>query len=169
VVERKHSSPEQVWACSTVHRALQGFQSVDLAFGLTIAPLHFDRIADRINVSVNGAGEPYEGYKVSFDRVVDPGKKRVCSTATRDAFEAHGEAPHRCEGRRANLESFDFSRLFCGEFSCRLDAERGSDDRGYRVPRFRVSNRFKALVLPDGTPLFLFFGSAPASQEPLQI
>ena len=45
VVQRKHSGPEQVRAGSPIHRALQGLQSVDLAFGLTIAPLHFDRIA----------------------------------------------------------------------------------------------------------------------------
>jgi hypothetical protein len=31
---------------------LQGLKSVDLAFGFTIAPLHFDHIADRINVPV---------------------------------------------------------------------------------------------------------------------
>ena len=52
VVERKHSSPEQVRAGPTVHRTLQGLQSVDLAFGLTIAPMHFDRIPDRIKVPV---------------------------------------------------------------------------------------------------------------------
>ena len=74
VVKRKHSSPEQVWAGSIVHRALQGLQSVDLAFGLTIAPLHFDRIADCIDVSVYGASEPHDGCKVRFDRVVDPGR-----------------------------------------------------------------------------------------------
>jgi hypothetical protein len=52
LVERKHSSPEKVRACSTVSRAIQGFQSVDLASGLTIAPLRFDRIPDSINVPV---------------------------------------------------------------------------------------------------------------------
>jgi hypothetical protein len=76
---------------------------------------------------------------------------------------------HRCEGRRASLESFDLSRLFRSEFSSWFDAERGRDDRGYRVPRFRVADRFKDLLLPDGTPLFLLFGSAPSGQEPLQI
>jgi hypothetical protein len=147
VVERKHSRPEQVWAGSTVHRALQGLQSVDLAFGLTIAPLHFDRIPDRVNVPVQGTSEPHDGRQVRFNRVVDPGRKRVCFTAMQDAFEAHSEVPHRCEGRRANLESFDFSRLFRGEFSSWFDAERGRDDRGYRVPRFRIPDRFKDLNL----------------------
>ena len=61
VVQREHSGPEQVRAGSPIHRALQGLQSVDLAFGLTIAPLHFDRIPDRINVSVQGSGEPHDG------------------------------------------------------------------------------------------------------------
>ncbi len=168
-MEREHASPEQVWASSSVHRALQGLQPVDLAFSLTIAPLHFDRIADRINVPVYGAGEPHDGRKVSFDRFVYPGRKRVCFLATQDAFEAHGEAPHRCEGRRASLESFDFSRLFCGESSSWFDAKRGRDDRGYRVPSFRVPDRFKDLATPDGTPFFLFFCSAPSGQEPLQI
>jgi len=56
VVERKHSSPEQVWAGSTVHSALQGLQPVDLAFSLTIAPLDFDRIVDRIKRPFNDLG-----------------------------------------------------------------------------------------------------------------
>jgi hypothetical protein len=60
-VQREHSGPEQFWAGTPIHRALQGLQSVDLAFGLTIAPLHFDRIPDRINVSVQGSGEPHDG------------------------------------------------------------------------------------------------------------
>jgi hypothetical protein len=140
-VEREHASPEQVWAGSTVHRAPKGLQSVDLTFSLTIAPLHFDRISDRINVPVNGAGEPHDGRKVSLDRVVDPGRKRVCFAAAHDTVEAHGEVPHRCEGRGASLESFDFSRLFQGEFTSWFDAERGHDNRGYRVPRFRVPDR----------------------------
>ncbi len=72
MVERKHSSPEQVGAGSTVRRALQGLQSVDLAFDLTIAALHFDHIAYRVNVPVQGASEPHDGRKVSLDRVVDP-------------------------------------------------------------------------------------------------
>jgi hypothetical protein len=169
VVERKHSSAEQVQAGSTVHCAFQGLHSVDLAFGLTIAPLHFYRIAERINVLVNGAGEPHDRRKVSFYRVVDPSRKRVCFSTTQDAIETHGEAPHCCEGRRAFLESFDFSRLFCGEFSSWFNAERGRDNRRNRVPCFRISDWFKNLVLPDGPHLFLFFGSAPSGQEPLQV
>lgn len=41
----------------TVHRAFQGRQAVDLAFGLTIAPLYFDPMPDRIDVPVYGAGK----------------------------------------------------------------------------------------------------------------
>jgi transposase len=92
-------------------------------------------------VPVQGSGEPHDGRKVRFDRVIDPGRKRVCFATTQDAFEAHGEVPHRCEGRGASLESFDFSRLFQGEFTSWFDAERGHDNRGYRVPRFPVPDR----------------------------
>ena len=168
VVEGQHSCPEQVWAGSTVHRALQGLQSVDLAFGLTIAPLHFDRIADRINIPVNGAGEPHDRCKVRFDRVVDPGRKRVCFSATQDTVEPHGEAAHRCEGGRASLERVDFPRLIRGQLSTGFDAQRGRDDRGDRVPRFRVPDRLQDLVL-QGRALRLLFGSVPSGQEPLQI
>jgi hypothetical protein len=125
--------------------------------------------SDRINVPIQGAGEPYDGRKVSFDRIVGPARKRVRFTAAQDALEAHGEAPHRCEGRRTRLECLDFSRLFQDDFSSWLDAERGRDNRGYRVPRCRFPDRFKDLVLVDETVWFLFFGSAPSGQEPLQI
>ena len=92
-------------------------------------------------VPVQGSGEPHDGRKVRFDRVIDQGRKQVCFATTQDAFEAHGEVPHRCEGRGASLESFDFSRLFKGGFTSWFDAERGHDNRGYRVPRFRVPDR----------------------------
>lgn len=50
--------PEQVSAGSTIHHSLQGLQAVDLAFGLAIAPRHFDRIPDCIKVPIQGTAEP---------------------------------------------------------------------------------------------------------------
>lgn len=67
------------------------------------------------------------------------------------------------------LENFDFSRLLQGKSSSWFDAECGRDNRGNRVPRFRVPDRCKDLIFLGGSLLFLFFGSAPSGQEPLQV
>ena len=65
-----------------------------------------------------------------------------------------------------------------GQFRSRRRSRRGAisqdafeahGDRGFRVPRFRIPDRFKNLVLADATLLFPFCGSAPSGQEPLQI
>jgi hypothetical protein len=45
--ERNHSGSEQIDACSAVHVALQGFQPVDLALRLPVAPALSDSVPDR--------------------------------------------------------------------------------------------------------------------------
>ncbi len=92
---------------------------------------------------------------------------RIKGYAT-DTVEPHGEAAHRCEGGRTGLERIDFPRLIRGELSAGFDAQRGRDNRGDRVPRFRVADRLQDLGLQGG-PLRLLFGSTPARQQPPQM
>jgi hypothetical protein len=37
-LERQHPRTQEFWTYSTVHRSLEGFQPVDLSFGLTVIP-----------------------------------------------------------------------------------------------------------------------------------
>ena len=114
------------------------------------------------------AGEAHDGREVGFDRVVDPCKERVCLAATQDTVEPHGETSHRSEGGRADLERVYFLRLIRGELSAGFDAQRGRNDRGNRVPRFRVPHRLRNLVFQGG-PHRLLFSSAPTRQQTLQM
>ncbi len=72
------------------------------------------------------------------------------------------------QGGRTGLESVDSPRLIRGELSAGFDAQRGRDDWGDRVPRFRVPDWFKDFVLYLAIARLLF-GSAPACQPPLQM
>jgi hypothetical protein len=137
----------------------------DLAFGLTIAPLHFYRIAERINVLVNGAGEPHDGRKVSFYRVVDPSRKRVCFAATHNAKKCMARCRIVVKAGEPSLRASTF--LACPAVSFPLGSMQSAAEM--TVPCFRISDWFKNWVLPDGPHLFLSFSSAPSGQEPLQI
>ena len=84
---------------------------------------------------------------IGFDRGVNSCRKRVCYAAAQDTVEPHGEAAHHCEGGRTGFERIDFPRLIRGELSAVFDAQRGRNDRGDRVPRFRVPDRLQDFVL----------------------
>lgn len=172
IVNPIHQMPglntQQFWPGSAVHGAFEGLQTINLTFCLAVAPGHLDSVFYRIEIPVQCACEAHDGRQVGFDRVVDPCRERVCLAATQDTVEPHDEAAHRCEGGRASLERVDFPRLIRGEFSAGFDTQRCRDDRGDRVPRFRVPDRFQDLVL-QGRALRLLFGSAPPRQQPLQM
>lgn len=178
-VALKWALPQSVWrrgsilalnssGPAAVHGAFEGLQTINLTFCLAVAPGHLDSVFYRIEIPVQCACEAHDGRQVGFDRVVDPCRERVCLAATQDTVEPHDEAAHRCEGGRASLERVDFPRLIWGEFSAGFDTQRCRDDRGDRVPRFRVPDRFQDLVL-QGRALRLLFGSAPPRQQPLQM
>jgi hypothetical protein len=50
-MERQHSGSEQFWACTTVHSALEGLQSIDLPLGLAVAPAFRQRVCDCVEIS----------------------------------------------------------------------------------------------------------------------
>ena len=168
MAEWQHSRPQQFWTGSTVHGAFERLQAIDLTFCLAVAPWHLDGVFDCIEVPVQCAGKAHDGRQIGFDRVVDPCWKRVCLAAAQDTVEPHGETSHRCEGGRTGLERVDFPRLIRGELSAGFDAQRGRDDRGNRVPSFRVPDWLKDFELYLGV-VCLLFGSAPTRQQPLQM
>jgi hypothetical protein len=45
-MKRHHPSAHRFGARATVHRALEGFQSIDLPFGLAVAPALGQRVSD---------------------------------------------------------------------------------------------------------------------------
>ena len=48
----EHARAQKLYTCATIHRSLEGFQSVDLPLGLTIAPWLCDCIFNGVNVSM---------------------------------------------------------------------------------------------------------------------
>ena len=47
---RQHPSAYEFCARASVHRALEGFQTIDLPFGLAVAPTFGQRVPDRVNI-----------------------------------------------------------------------------------------------------------------------
>jgi hypothetical protein len=50
--EGEHACAQLLDACATIHRSLEGFQSVDLPLGLAIAPCLCDCVLHGVNVSM---------------------------------------------------------------------------------------------------------------------
>ena len=72
VIQGQHSCPHQFWAGATVHCSLQHLETVDLPFGLTVAPREFDRIFDGITIPAQNAGEPHNRREFGVKGIVDP-------------------------------------------------------------------------------------------------
>ena len=70
-----------------------------------------------------------------------------------------------CEGERTRFERGAFPRLIRGQLSAGFDAQRGRNDRGDRMPRFRVPDRLLDLVFYGGA--FVCFSALrqPASSR----
>ena len=47
---RQHPGAYEFCARASVHRALEGFQTIDLPFGLAVAPTFGQRVSDRVNI-----------------------------------------------------------------------------------------------------------------------
>ena len=47
---RQHPGAYEFCARASVHRALEGFQTIDLPFGLAVAPTFGQRVPDRVNI-----------------------------------------------------------------------------------------------------------------------
>jgi hypothetical protein len=77
--ERQQSGPEQLDVCSAEHRALQGFEPVDLAFSLPIAPALDHRVADCLDVDHQGLCEVDDSWNAAFLGFVEPSVKLRCA------------------------------------------------------------------------------------------
>jgi hypothetical protein len=67
-VHRQQSGPEQLRVGSAEHRTLQGFEPVDLAFSLPIAPALDHRVADPVATITEFADDPHFASRDTDDR-----------------------------------------------------------------------------------------------------
>ena len=69
-MERQHPGAQEFGARSTVHRALEGFRSIDLPFGLAVAPALGQRVSDGVDISPDRASEAVDCVNSGLLRVV---------------------------------------------------------------------------------------------------
>ena len=67
-----HPRPEQLWSRPAIHGALDRFQSVDLAFCLTIAPGQVDGVTDGVDITAKDASKTGQGGEPGLNGIIDP-------------------------------------------------------------------------------------------------
>src|SRR5271166_1792401 len=121
-VDRQHPGSQEFGACATVHRALVGFQSIDLPFGLAVAPALGQRVSDSVDVSPNRAREALHCVNSRLLRIIEPDVEFLNVFASKNASESHSELTHGGEIGRRTLQSVHLCRLTWRQQSARLDA-----------------------------------------------
>jgi hypothetical protein len=71
-VDRQHPRPQEFGAGSAVHSALEGLETVDLPFGLAVAPRQLDGVPDGIDVASYGPPETLHANNAGALRIVSP-------------------------------------------------------------------------------------------------
>jgi hypothetical protein len=71
-VKRQHPGAQKFGACSTVHGALQGLQTIDLPLGLAVAPTLCQRVCDGVDISPHRSGEALHCVNSRLLRVIEP-------------------------------------------------------------------------------------------------
>jgi len=97
-VERQHPGAQEFGACATVHRALEGLQSIDVPFGLAIAPAFGQRVCDGVEISPHCSSEALHCVDAGLLRVIEPDAEFLNVLASENAPESHG-------GRRMAVKS----------------------------------------------------------------
>jgi len=90
-MERRHPGAQEFGSRSTVHRAVEGFQSFDLPFVLTVAPAFGQRVSDGVNISPDRASETVDRVNPGLLSVVEPDVEVLDVFASKNASETHGE------------------------------------------------------------------------------
>jgi hypothetical protein len=72
-VDRQHPGSQEFGACATVHRALEGFQSIDRPFGLAVAPALGQRVCHGVEISPQGIVTALRACGVLAGRVAPRG------------------------------------------------------------------------------------------------
>src|ERR1700677_4811942 len=121
-VERQHSGSYQCGACATVHRALEGLQTIDLPLSLAVAPPLGQRVCDGVDISPHRSNEALHGVESRLLRVIEPGAKFLNVFASENTPESHCEPTHGCEIWRRTLQSVNLGRLTPRQQPTRLDA-----------------------------------------------
>jgi hypothetical protein len=102
-VNRQQSGPEQLGVGATERGPLQGFEPIDLAFRLPVAPTLADRIADRLDVDHHGPLEVRDSRNAAVRGVVEPAVERGFVVASQQVSKAEGEMPYRGKGKARHV------------------------------------------------------------------
>src|ERR1700730_15260293 len=71
-MNRQLPSAQEFGARPTVHRTLEGFQSIDLPFGLAVTPELGHRVFDGVEISPQRASEAVNCVNSGLLRVIEP-------------------------------------------------------------------------------------------------
>jgi hypothetical protein len=106
---RQQPDPEQLRVGSAEHRTLLGFEPVDLAFSLPIAPALDHGVADRLYVDHQGPCEVHDSWNTAVLGVVEPSVKPCSVMMPQQAAKADGQMAYRCKARHFLLQDREHS------------------------------------------------------------
>ena len=69
---RQHPGAYEFCARASVHRALEGFQTIDLPFGLAVAPTFGQRVPDRVNILPQRSNEALHRVEAGSMGIFEP-------------------------------------------------------------------------------------------------
>ena len=127
-------------------RASKRFQSIDLSFGLSVAPTFGQYVSDGIDIASQSAGEPLYGVHYGAMRVTKSTFESLSVFASKNAWEAHRQLTHRDEIRRRPFQRVDLRCLIGCQQRARLHAERGGYDWPLRNQRCYVNEAWSRRV-----------------------
>ena len=142
-----HSGAEQRDAGSPVHCALERFQTIDLAFGLAVAPWLDDGVADRLYIDHQCPCEIHDRWNSTTLGLGEPQPKLLFITISQKALKANGQAAHHRKARDFMLQDRQPSDLALAQQRSRLHADRGgcgwgNARAGCRIKRQRSDRPF---------------------------
>jgi hypothetical protein len=169
-LQRHHPSAEQLDTGAAIHGSLEGLQSVDLSFGLPVAPGLRHGVPHRLQVLAYCLRKTLHRIDPRRARIDQPTVQPLRHSTAKQASKPHRQAPHCCElgGRR-------FQRIYVGDLPGRhlaagFDAERRRGQRrdhptGHWIQRSHMDRGWLLLLVTlEGR-----FAAAPGCKETRQM
>ena len=96
------------------HTSLQGLHSVDLAFRLSVAPSHGDRVSHGVHIMLQYSCEALHRINTRVPSIANPIVEFDDVVAPQQAAKPHRQSPHASELQERLLERIDFRELGAG-------------------------------------------------------
>ena len=130
-LQRHHPSAEQLNTGAAIHGSLEGLQSVDLSFGLPVAPGLRHSVPHRLQVLAYRLRKTLHCVDPRRARIDQPSVQPLFRSTAKQASKPHRQAPHRCELGGRRFQRIDAGDLPGGHLAAGFDAKRRRGQRDH--------------------------------------